>query len=185
MTRRHIHYEAAFEDFLRSEGVPYVAVNEARKAIFGGGKVKSFDFLVYGSNQRAWLADVKGRRFPYELAGSNHYWENWVTAEDLEGLCSWQEVFGDRFVAAFVFAYWLEGAERAWPQCVVHPFRGRYYGFLGVRLSDYQDHCRLRSTKWNTYTVPRRTFQRLARPVQEWWRQGAADRGFTQGSSHL
>ena len=31
MTKRHIHYEAAFEDFIRSRRVPYVAVDEARR----------------------------------------------------------------------------------------------------------------------------------------------------------
>ncbi len=64
MARRHIHYEAAFEDYLRSRGLPYVAVDETRKAIFAGTRVKSFDFLVYhdrGSNR---LVDVKGRKFP-------------------------------------------------------------------------------------------------------------------------
>ena len=64
MARRHIHYEAAFEDYLRSRGLAYVAVDETRKAIFAGARVKSFDFLVYhepGSNR---LVDVKGRKFP-------------------------------------------------------------------------------------------------------------------------
>ena len=61
MTRRHIHYEAAFEDYLRSRGVPYVPVDEAKRAIFAGDKLKSFDFLVYPGGQRHWIVDVKGR----------------------------------------------------------------------------------------------------------------------------
>jgi hypothetical protein len=177
MTRRHIHYESAFEDFLQSEAVPYVAVNEARKAIFGGGKVKSFDFLVYGANQTTWLVDVKGRQFPYDGLGGRHYWENWVTRDDLEGLRSWQGVFGAPFAAAFVFAYWLDGSRAAWPQVSVHPYRGRDYGFLAVRLSEYQSHCRPRSAKWNTFTVPRAVFRRLARPVQAWWRPEVGGQG--------
>jgi len=36
MTKRNNHYEAAFEDYLRSQGVPYVLVDEARRAIFAG-----------------------------------------------------------------------------------------------------------------------------------------------------
>ncbi len=166
MTRRYIHYESAFEDFLRSEGVPYVAVDEAKRAIFGGGKVKSFDFLVYGSDERTWLADVKGRQFPYDDGGGRRYWENWVTGEDLEALASWQEAFGEPFRAAFVFAYWLDGPEAAWPATVVHPFRGRYYGFLAVSLDDYQSSCRRRSPRWDTYTMPRAAFRAATQPVQ-------------------
>ena len=47
MARRHNHYEAAFEDYLRSRGWPYLPVDEQKKAIFAGARVKSFDFLVY------------------------------------------------------------------------------------------------------------------------------------------
>lgn len=86
MARRYIHYEAAFEDYVRSQGWPYVPVDEKKKAIFSGAKVKSFDFIVYPPGRRAWLVDVKGRKFPYETSGGRHYWENWVTREDLEGL---------------------------------------------------------------------------------------------------
>lgn len=170
MARRHIHYESAFEDFLRSEGVPYVAVDEARQAIFAGAKVKSFDFLVYGTNQTTWLADIKGRRFPYEGIGARRYWENWVTAEDLESLGCWEQAFGPPFVAAFVFAYWLEGPERVWPQTPVHSYRGRFYGFVAVRLCDYRRYCRRRSTRWDTFAMPRGLFRRIARPVHTWWR---------------
>ncbi len=33
MANRDNHYEAAFEEFLRSRGVPYVAVNEAKRSV--------------------------------------------------------------------------------------------------------------------------------------------------------
>lgn len=62
--RKHIHYEAAFEDYLRSRGVPYIPVEEARRAIFAGERIKSFDFIVYPAGQRNWIVDVKGRAFP-------------------------------------------------------------------------------------------------------------------------
>src|SRR5688500_7028395 len=44
MADRKIHYEAAFEAYLRERGIPYVAVDEAKKAIFANAKLKSFDF---------------------------------------------------------------------------------------------------------------------------------------------
>ncbi|MBN1344784.1 MAG: HYExAFE family protein [Phycisphaerae bacterium] len=181
MTRRYIHYESAFEDFLRSEGVPYVAVDEARKAIFGGGKVKSFDFLVYGAGDVAWLADVKGRQFPYEHARGRRYWENWVTGEDLESLRQWQKTFGESFRAGFVFAYWLAGPESSWPATSVHPHRDRYYGFLAVSLDDYVAHCRRRSSSWDTFFMPRQAFRRVARSVATWWRDEDALGGLLPG----
>ena len=50
MADRSIHYEAAFEAFLREKGIPYVAVDEAKKALFANAKLKSFDFVVYSKN---------------------------------------------------------------------------------------------------------------------------------------
>ncbi|MGH7178905.1 MAG: HYExAFE family protein, partial [Tepidisphaeraceae bacterium] len=47
---RKVHYEAAFEAFLRQRGIPYVAVDEAKKALFADAKLKSFDFVVYSKN---------------------------------------------------------------------------------------------------------------------------------------
>jgi len=77
MVQRRHHYERAFESYLRLRAVPYVAVDEAKRAIMGdvggagggggggggggagggsgslgrvGGRpLKSFDFVVYGS----------------------------------------------------------------------------------------------------------------------------------------
>ena len=50
MADRSVHYEAAFEAFLRDRGIPYVAVDEAKKALFANAKLKSFDFVVYSKN---------------------------------------------------------------------------------------------------------------------------------------
>ncbi|MBL8761975.1 MAG: HYExAFE family protein [Phycisphaerae bacterium] len=82
MAQRRHHYEQAFEAHLRAQRVPYVAVDEARKALlpeagamsisvrsFDGvvtqTALKSFDFVIYGKPEGAGahvLAEVKGRR---------------------------------------------------------------------------------------------------------------------------
>lgn len=65
MANRDNHYEAAFEEFLRSHGVPYVAVDEARRSLLSDGRsIKSLDFIVAAPGGATWLVDVKGRRFP-------------------------------------------------------------------------------------------------------------------------
>jgi hypothetical protein len=38
MANRDNHYEAAFEEYLRSKQVPYVAVDEARRSLLGDGQ---------------------------------------------------------------------------------------------------------------------------------------------------
>jgi hypothetical protein len=89
MAQRRHHYERAFEGFLRARRIPYVAVDEARKALVpSGGSVggldggagpalKSFDFVLYGngdlgsalgglgysgSDGANLLVDIKGRK---------------------------------------------------------------------------------------------------------------------------
>lgn len=165
MARRYIHYEAAFEDFIRSRGWAYLPVDEKKKAIFSGARVKSFDFLVYPPGQRAWLVDIKGRKFPYEVNGSKRYWENWVTREDLEGLRRWQGVFGPDFEPVLVFAYWLTREDPPEPTAAVHLFRNQVYAFLKVSAASYAAHARRRSPKWDTLSVPARAFRSMAQPV--------------------
>lgn len=47
MSKRSNHYEAAVEAYLRSERIPYVAVNERRRALCpGGASLKSVDLIV-------------------------------------------------------------------------------------------------------------------------------------------
>ncbi len=167
MTRRHIHYEAAFEDYLRSQGLPYIAVDEKKKAIFSGARIKSFDFLLYCPDSPVWLVDVKGRKFPYDGTGGKRYWENWVTRDDLEDLTRWQDTFGSGFEAVFVFAYWLTGSGERLPTAYVHTFRDEHYCFLVTRVEEYAEHCRERSPKWDTVTVSAPKFRELARPIQE------------------
>ncbi len=75
MAQRRHHYERAFETFLRQRRIPYVAVDEARKALLSSDAtfringdepgtdeaLKSFDFVLYGQS-RNFLIDVKGRK---------------------------------------------------------------------------------------------------------------------------
>src|SRR5436190_23360338 len=107
MANRDNHYEAAFEQFLRSRQIPYVAVDEAKRSLFGDGSIKSLDFIVSAADGTSWLVDVKGRRFP--SGHQKQYWKNWSTQDDLRSLAQWEKLFGERFGALFVFAYNIVG----------------------------------------------------------------------------
>ncbi len=167
MARRDQHYENAFQDYLRSRGIPYVSVNEQRQAIFSGQKVKSFDFLVYPGGASHWIVDVKGRKFPYlDPEGGKRYWENWVVNEDLDGMQEWQGVFGEDYEAYFLFTYLLDGPPDRWPDGQPHAFNSRLYAFWAVRLEDYERHARRRSDRWGTFTVPAGIFREIAQPLE-------------------
>ena len=174
------HYENAFESYLQARSIRYVRLDQARKAVFSGSGIKSFDFIVYpeGGNRHL-LVDVKGRKVPLEMYQKGAGTESWVTADDVEGLKSWEDVFGEDYQAVFVFAYWLvrggdDGeageAELGWFEDL-YSFGGREYVFWVVGLSDYALWAKQRSPKWKTVYVPRKRFGQLARSMHEWMLQ--------------
>ena len=81
MADRTVHYEAAFEAFLRDRGIPCVAVDEAKRALFASSKLKSFDFVVYSKGGPNLLVDVKGRQLR-NRTGRRGY-ETWTTEQDV------------------------------------------------------------------------------------------------------
>src|SRR5215475_6531557 len=103
---RSNHYEAAFEAWLQSQQLCYIAVDETRRAMLGGSTVKSLDFIVHGIHGARLVIDVKGRRFPSGPRGKKRrVWESWSTQEDIDGLARWSTLFGPGYVGLLVFAY--------------------------------------------------------------------------------
>lgn len=164
--KAHIHYEAAFEDYLRTRGVPYVAVDEAKRASFRDVQIKSFDFIVYSASQTNWLVDIKGRRWAARPGSARPSWQNWVTQADLDALEQWQIVFGEGFRALLVFAYWID-ADALPPAEIAHSFRALRYVFACMPLDEYKGLARLRSPKWETVNIPVREFAQRVRPIAE------------------
>ncbi|HPS52974.1 MAG TPA: HYExAFE family protein [Phycisphaerae bacterium] len=162
MTGRRIHYEDAFEDFLRTQGIPYVAVDDDKQTIFGKASIKSFDFVVYSHEGPNLIVDIKGRKFPdVATAGakrSTRAWENWITRQDLDGLTRWQDIFGSDFQVVLVFAYWLQGKVNTSPFDDVYFYNNSYYAFMAMPLSAYVSFAQPRSEKWQTIAVPSRIF---------------------------
>jgi len=168
MANRDNHYEAAFEEYLRRSGVPYVAVDEARRSLLSdGGSIKSLDFIVSaGRGDTLWLVDVKGRRFP-SGDEQKQYWKNWSTRDDLQSLARWEELFGANFCAVFVFAYNIVGDRAPLEPERLFEHRRSLYGFVAVRLADYASRARPISPSWDTVAMPTEEFRRLARPIDE------------------
>lgn len=169
MAKRHNHYEAAFEDYLRCEQIAYVAVDERRRAVEAAGSLKSVDFIVSPADDGGplpparWLVDVKGRRFP----SGSQYWRNWTTREELDSLARWCDRFGEGFLGVLVFAYELCGDRSPVPVHEVHHFRDRAYAFVAIPACHYLAIARPLSPKWGTVSAPTAEFRRAARPVAE------------------
>ncbi len=89
MADRTVHYEAAFESFLRDRGIPYVAVDEAKKALFSSAKLKSFDFVVYSKGGPNLLVDIKGRQLRNRTQRKG--FETWATEQDVADLLQWEQ----------------------------------------------------------------------------------------------
>jgi hypothetical protein len=187
--RRH-HYEQAFESYLRAHRVPYVAVDEARKALLPdharltvreahhedarARALKSFDFVIYpragtGGDQGTGnlLIDVKGRKVSArsrrgDAAGRL---ETWVTEEDISSLAAWQTLFGAGFRSAFAFVYWCDAQppDGLFQHVIEH--RDRWYAVRGILLDDYAAAMRTRSVKWRTVHLAAADFDRLSRPL--------------------
>lgn len=161
---RRFHYEAAFEHYLRAKQIPYVAVDEARKALRGQVKLKNFDFVVYGQAGPNLLVDVKGRKH----SGRSHKaLDNWVTDEDVQDLRQWQEVFGEGFRAAFVFLYWCETQPPDALFLETFTYRDRWYAVLATTVAEYQAHMKPRSERWRTVHVSAEAYARISRPLME------------------
>ncbi|MBT3278404.1 MAG: HYExAFE family protein [Phycisphaerales bacterium] len=170
MTKRNNHYEVAFEDYLRSRTLAYVAVDEARKALHGRVALKNFDFVVYSESSVNLLVDVKGRKFPDTLPGRREHlraWENWITLDDADSLSQWADVFGRDFSPLLVFAYWIQGPPQRCPFDELHWFRGRWYAFMAVDLEAYLAEAHTRSERWGTLSVSPHTFCSLAQDVAD------------------
>lgn len=194
MAQRRHHYERAFEEFLRAKRIPYVAVDEARKALLpenaplkltgpagangahapspASASLKSFDFVIYSSPTNL-LIDIKGRKVPERtknaaLGGSPGRLENWVTQADIDSLTTWQALFGPEFKAAFVFVYWCETQppDALFQEILEH--RGLWYALRAVTLDDYAAHMKTRSPRWGTVDLKSADFERISHPFTSW-----------------
>ncbi len=165
MAWRCVHYEAAFEHYLRANCLAYVAVDEARKALTTGPDdpaaivaLKSFDFVVHTPGG-VMLADVKGRRGRLSADGSRLSGaQTWVTRDDVESLQRWRTLFGTECEAAFIFMYWLDGTPGDALLESAFVYRGRWYLLRQVNLAAYREAMRPRSRRWSTLAMPARAF---------------------------
>jgi hypothetical protein len=165
--QRRFHYDLAFEGYLRAQAIPYVAVDEAKRALQGSAaarSLKSFDFVVYSQAGPNLLVDVKGRK---HTGRSLRAFDNWVTRGDVDSLGQWEKIFGAGFIGVFAFLYWCDAQPPDALFTEVFTSGERWYALLAVRLADYRTHLKPRSAKWQTVSIPAKAFADLAHPLKE------------------
>jgi len=168
MPGRTNHYESALEAYLRSHSIPFVNVEEVKKALFSGTRLKSFDYVVYSKKGSNLLVDVKGRAHKPKRVGAATRFENWATERDLADLIEWEKVFGDGFKGLLTFVYWIHNPEKSAPQPGTFRHRDRWYLLMGVDAAAYRSRMRRRSAKWETVALASEDFRSLARPLESW-----------------
>lgn len=167
MAQRRFHYDQAFEQYLRVKEIPYVAVDEAKRALDKAHphSLKSFDFVVYSESGPNLLVDVKGRK---HSGRSSRSLDNWVTEGDIESMQKWEKIFGDDFEGLFAFLYWCEVQPPDALFTEIFECNNRWYALLAVKLSDYAQHMKQRSPRWKTVNISADAFNRVSKPLMDW-----------------
>ena len=70
------------ELWLKREGIPYVNVDDAKKALFAGATLRSFHFVAYRPQGPHWLI-----------------WAGTITPETRADMRQWEQIFGEGFKA--------------------------------------------------------------------------------------
>ncbi len=78
----HLPLGQLVELWLKREGIPYVSVDEAKKALFAGAKLRSFHFVAYRNQGPHWLI-----------------WAGNITPETRPDMLQWEQIFGEGFKA--------------------------------------------------------------------------------------
>ena len=144
------HYEKAFESWLNDNGIQYLLVDQQKRTAFSKSKIKSFDFLFYTPDSKAYIAEVKGRKFSGKTFTAFGSLANWVTIDDVKGLENWVKIFGGNYSGLFIFVYNPENIDIDSDGREIYECRDKRYVFAAVTLDDYKKGAGIRSEKWET-----------------------------------
>lgn len=176
MTKRkgmHSEYERVFEGIIRKCEIPYIAINEAKRAVVEGKKIKSLDFIV-ASKTGIYLLDVKGKTFPYgwpkRSISERDYWENWVHKDDLEGMELWSSLLQSKKIQPLlVFVYKIVKRDEVQNFVDYVKMDNTLYGFVAIPTSVYRQNWKQRSVAqgFTAMYVSRDKFKSLAEPFSK------------------
>lgn len=150
------HYERAFACWLGENRVPFVPIDQSRRAELGDLHPKSFDFLLRPGGPQRILVEVKGRTFGGVSLAGRRGLDCWITEEDAQAMRVWRRLFTRRHtedLAVFVFAFRLRQPDVDPDGLAVYEFENQRYLFFVIRAADYLRHMKRRSPRWRTVTL--------------------------------
>lgn len=169
------HYERAFESLLRSLDLPYLKVDDAKRALLpqgaklqcpAGKSLKTFDYMVY--SDRSLVVEVKGRKGPCAARSAKApRFENWTTRDDLQSLLAWEQLFGDGFLAVLAFVYAFEEPPTLAAGRRVIEQDGLWFVVLAAPAREYLEQSRTRSPRWGTVSVPTERFRQISAEIDQ------------------
>ena len=159
------HYEVAFEEYLRRNGVAALPIIEARRSYLDDDSVKSPDFLVISAADSRLVVDVKGRKFGGSEEKPRRIWQNWCLRDDVTSLERWTDHFGPGFRGVLAFVYRIAPElELAANTPDAFFFRDELYLVRGVEVGHYREAMRTRSPRWETVHLSTAAFRGMVKP---------------------
>jgi len=161
------HYEKAFEYWLKDNGFKYIPIDQHKRFAFSKSKIKSFDFIFYTPDSTAYIAEIKGRKFPGKTFVAFGTLPNWTTSDDVSGLENWVKIFDNKYRGLFIFVYDLENIDVDTDGREVFEFNNKRYVFIAVKLQDYKNGATVRSEKWQTLHLNAQYYKNCALNLNE------------------
>ncbi len=152
------HYEKAFAQWLRVNGIDYITLDDTKRKAFGRISLKSFDFLIIKENKKI-ITEVKGRKFRGKTLEGLKGLQCWITQDDCRSLQKWDRIFDD-YEAVFLFAYNIENYYTDLDGRDSFVFDNRKYIFFVIKFKDYIQNLKIRSPKWKTVTLSADDFRK-------------------------
>ena len=159
------HYETAFKLWLEEKGYAFSHISQSRRLKLAQMSVKSFDYIIDAPGG-SFVVELKGRKFGGNSLENLRGLQNWVTADDVEGLGGWQIAAGAAS-GLFVFCYRLSDYFADTDGHDTIELDGTKYAFIAITLDDYKARMKPRSPRWKTVYLRAKDFRTAAKRVSE------------------
>ncbi len=168
LVKRNVHQEVAFEHYIRSKELTYLAINEAKRPM---AIDKNFDFLIF-TKTKVLAIDVKGKQIPYRGKGK-FLWETWIHSNDLTGLRQWENMLSNLLncpvESLLVFVYQINEESFLKDFKTILKLHGKTYGILAITITEFEKNKKVRSgfsSEKEVWQLPREAVKGLLKDIE-------------------
>lgn len=141
--KRSVHQEVAFEHYIRSKAISYLAIDEAKRPM---AIDKNFDFLIF-TDSKVLAVDVKGKQIPYKGKGG-YLWETWIHSKDLTGLRQWEDMLSVLLKcpveSLLVYVYLINDTKYLKDFQTIYKYHGNSYGIKAIGITEFEKNKKVR-----------------------------------------